>query len=611
MERVAHYPDCRFCGQSKTTTSPLIESLRTVYRPAAFLILIVTALAMVLPAQTLRAQPVGSVYLQIEAQPTLSQAQAAAAGYAANVAGVAGYQVPGGWYAITVGPFADRDAAEQQLRTLRQLGAVPADSFIVGAARLGQRYYPVGAAPEAPNVVQVATEAPEPQPVPALPDETVSEARASERLLDGDARRALQEALQWDGFYTSAIDGAIGPGTRRAMSLWQASRGYPETGVLTTRQRGELLDAYAAVFARLGLETVFDPQAGIELLLPLGLMTRDAVEPPFVRYTDLGDSGFEGLLISQEGDQQTLFGLYDIMQTLKIVPADGDRSRRPTSFTLTGQDSQRHSYTYATLSGGAVKGFTLVWPPEDDRVMSRVIEHIQDSFDASLEAVLPDVAGSGQVQSIDLVAGLEIRRPIKSRSALWVDKGGQAVTSLDLLDPTCNRYTLDTDFAAQVVAQDADLGLALLAPEAALRPPAVASLRDLPARLRSEVALAGFSFEGRLDLPSVTFGQIDDNKGLSGEPSLLRLSVDALPGDAGGPVFDGSGSVTGLLQAPATGARSLPGNVRFAVSSDALSGFLAQAGVTAPVADAQPAPMAPEDLANLAADAVVLASCWE
>lgn len=582
------------------------------------LVLIAVSGAGVRPAG---AQAAGGVYLQIEAHPTLQRGQAAAARFADSLSGgVSGYRVPGGWYAVTIGPFPDRDTAQAELRALRSARVVPSDSFVVDGARLGQRFFPVGA-PTVPPVsgsaqtVQIAPLEPvsptlAPQPAVTEPEETLAQARASERLLTGAEKRALQEALQWFGFYDAAIDGAYGPGTRRAMGDWQASRGYPVTGVLTTRQRAELMADYNGIFAALGLETVIDPEAGIELLLPMAQVARGAVEPPFVRYDSVAGSGVEALLISQQGDQAALFGLYDIMQSLEIVPPEGARNRRANAFTLTGRDARRSSYTYATLSGGAIKGFTLVWPRSEDRVMDRIVERIRSSFTPLDGAVLPDIAGSGQVQSVDLVAGLSIRRPLKSRSALWVDAQGRAVTTTDLLDPACARYTLAETYPAEVVAQDTGLGLALLAPRTALAPAAVAGLRTTPPRIRSEIAVAGFPFEGRLGLPSITFGQLEDVRGLQGEDTVARLSIATTAGDAGGPVFDLGGAVTGLLQAQPTGSRALPETVRFAVSAQALQAFLQGAGVEIPLAEPGGI-MAPEDMTRMAAETVVLASCWE
>lgn len=573
------------------------------------LLLCVLAMAGLRPGL---AQPVSGLFLQIEAHPTLQRGQEAAERVATDLVGVSGHRVPGGWYAVTLGPFETRGEANAQLRSLRSVGAISPDSFIVEAARLGQRYYPVGTEPVAVQQAPapVPATAPTPAPIVAPVEETLREARASERALTGEERRELQRALQWNGYYRSSIDGAFGPGTRRAMGDWQADRGLDPTGVLTTRQRAQVLGEYNAVFEALGLETVIDAEAGIEVLLPLAQVARDTIDPPFVRYAARGDSGMEALLISQRGDRSTLFGLYDIMQSLEIVPAEGERSRGATAFTLTGRDTRRSSYTYAVLRDGTVKGFTLVWPRSEDRVMDRIVERIRASFTPLDGAVLPEVAGSGQVQSVDLIAGLQIRRPLKSRAALWVDGAGRAVTTTDLLDPTCGRYTLAEEFVVDIVAQDDALGLALLQPRSPLAPPAVARLRDAPLRLRSEIAVAGFPFEGRLGLPSITFGQLEELQGLQGEPDIARLKIATRSGDAGGPLLDMGGAVAGLLLAQVEGSRALPADVRFAVAAPALNGFLTGAGVE--LRAAQPgASMAPEDMTRMAADTVVLASCWE
>jgi peptidoglycan hydrolase-like protein with peptidoglycan-binding domain len=82
---------------------------------------------------------------------------------------------------------------------------------------------------------------------PAVVDETLAEARASEAALDRGEREMLQIALKWAGFYNSSIDGAFGRGTRASMSAWQDANGYTNTGVLTTLQRADLLAQYNAV----------------------------------------------------------------------------------------------------------------------------------------------------------------------------------------------------------------------------------------------------------------------------------------------------------------------------------------------------------------------------
>ena len=114
------------------------------------------------------------------------------------------------------------------------------------------------------------------------------------------------------------------------MSQWQAAQGYDQTGVLTTRQRAELLAAYQAELDALGMQLVRDERAGIEIELPLAMVEFARYEFPFAQYEPVDGSGVQVLLISQEGNEATLGGLYEIMQTLEIVPLEGERNRRST-----------------------------------------------------------------------------------------------------------------------------------------------------------------------------------------------------------------------------------------------------------------------------------------
>ncbi|WP_370541698.1 trypsin-like peptidase domain-containing protein [Actibacterium sp. 188UL27-1] len=548
-------------------------------------------------------------WLQVEAQPTLAQAQSRAQAYTRSFPNVSGFRMPSGWYAIALGPYT-RPAAEQELASLRRNRLIPRDSFIAFSNQYRQQFWPVGGRPTPPAVTSqpLDTAQPDPQPL-IIPDETPREARNSERLLTREERLALQEALQWGGFYTGGLDGAFGRGTRAAMEAWQLEKGFEPTGVLTTKQRETLLTEYRAVFAALGLRTVRDTEAGIEMTLPAGMISRARVETPFVHYDSTTDDGVRVLLISQQGDQRTLFGLYDIMQTLEIVPQDGERNRSPTSFTLTGQGSQVHSYTFARLAEDTVKGFTVAWKPEDARLMNRVVEQMKESFSPISGAVLPDAAGDGAAQQIDLVSGLNIRRPDRSRSGFYIDTDGTVLTTTDVLGQ-CDYITLGGETRATVTARDNALGVAVLTPVAALAPPAFASFQSAVPRLRSEVAVSGFSYEDVLDLPTITFGTVADIRGLNGEDTLKRLDVATLPADAGGPVLDQTGSVIGMLRAaPDNSQRALPKDVQFSVNVSAIASFLINEGIQ-PAASDTTQPLAPEDLTTKASDFTVRVSCW-
>ncbi|PJE32726.1 peptidoglycan-binding protein, partial [Pseudooceanicola lipolyticus] len=367
---------------------------------------------------------------------------------------------------------------------------------------------------------------------PALPeikpaDETPAEARQSESALTREERMALQVALQSQGFYNSAIDGAFGRGTRASMEAWQTANNYEATGILTTLQRQALMDQYNAPLISVGMRSHSDAQAGIRMDLPLGAVSFARYEPPFAHFDSTGELPVRVLLISQPGDQATLYGLYDIMQTLEIVPLQGPRERGSDAFTLEGRNGDIVSYTEAALQNGRIKGFTLIWPTGDEARRERVLAAMKASFERT-DGVLDPAAGGNAEQNIDLVSGLQIRKPRLARSGFYVDPQGTLVTTVEAVQ-NCTRITVDQDYQAEVVATDETLGVAVLRPSAPLAPLSVAHLRDDAPRLQSDVAVAGYSYGGVLGAPTLTFGTLADIKGLGGETEQTRLALAALP----------------------------------------------------------------------------------
>ncbi|CUH97962.1 trypsin-like peptidase domain-containing protein [Leisingera aquaemixtae] len=560
-----------------------------------------------------------AVWIQIAARPSLREAESEARTYAARLPDVSGYALGGGWYGVVLGPYA-REDAERVLQVYRAEGQIPRDSFIAFRRNLRSQFYPVAAdatppaepAP-APAPAEPAVQEPEPQqqtaPQSALPDETPAQARRSESALSREQRMNLQVALKAAGFYESAIDGAFGRGTRASMSDWQAARGFEPTGVLTTAQRQVLLDEYNAPLISAGMARVEDAKAGIALQMPAGEVGFDRYESPFAHYTSKGDLGAQVLLISQPGDKRTLFGLYDIMQTLEIVPLEGPRQRGSNSFTIEGRNDRIVSFTQASLKNGEVKGFTLIWPAGDEDRRTRVLAAMQASF-TRLGGVLDPAAGGDAVQDIDLVSGLEIRKPKLSRSGFFVDGNGSVLTTSDVV-AGCTRITLDHGYQAEVAANDAAGGIAILRPAEPLAPAAVAELSTSSPRLQSEVAVSGFSYEGVLGAPSLTWGKIADVKSLDGNTGVARLDLAAQPGDAGGPVLDRTGAVHGMLLPRQLEGKQLPEGVSFAVNAEAIRSALNAAGVTAASKSPAAGSLPSAAIARIASGMTVLVSCWD
>ena len=578
------------------------------------IVLFFTALSPAVKAQTANE----GVWVQIEAQPSLTDATARAQSYAARLQDVNGFSLGNGWYAIALGPYSRADAT-QVLQELRIQGAVPGDSYLAESSSFSAQFFPQGAnvlnsVIVSPPVATLSIEGLQPsvgdllQQEVAPSDETPAEARRSERLLSEAERKGLQTALQWAGFYSSTIDGAFGRGTRASMASWQSANGYDATGILTTEQRIALMRQYNAVLEGLDLQVVRDMAAGIEIALPRAVVSFDTYSAPFAQYTATGDIDATVLLISQQGSRDTLAGLYDIMQSLEIVPLVGPRSRNTNSFTLTGRDASIVSETRVWLQGTDLKGFTLVWPTGDEERRTRLLGEMEASF-RRLSGVLDDAAGSETAQSLDLISGLQIRKPRVSRSGFYVDDRGQVVTTREAVQ-SCTRITLDEEFEAELTAQDEASGAAVLTPIERVAPARIARLSPQEPRLRSEVAVSGFSFEGVLGAPSVTYGTLEDIRGLHGEETLARLSLEHLPGDAGGPVLDAGGNVVGMLLPRPQGSQELPSDVSFALDSDALFEALQRMGVT-PRRGTENVGLAPQQISSLGLGMTVLVSCWD
>ena len=581
------------------------------------------------------------VYIQIEARTSLAGAQDSVRSVSETLADVNGFALGGGWYGVALGPYS-RDEAQEMLGSLLNQRLIPADSYIEEGRAYGQQFWPVGAQAARDEAAQAAPEevaqaAPEPLPdAPVIaaepepetaeaqqadapvaapepevePEETVREARASERALNRAERDALQIALQWAGFYQGRIDGAFGPGTRRSMSGWQEANGFEVTGVLTTRQRAELLRQYNAVFDGMDMRTVTDARTGIEMEMPTGAVAFDRYEAPFALFDGTGTvEGAQLLLISQPGDRRTMNGLYEIMQTLKIVPVEGERERDSNGFVLTGANDRIVSHTEVSLRGGEVKGFTLVWPAGDEDRRTRILDRMRDSF-TRIDGVLDPAMVTDEGQAVDLVSGLEVRTPKINATGFFVEGRGTVLTSAETV-AQCDRITLNGSYDARVLATEPNMGLAILTPQDSVAPRRVAQFRADTPRIQSEVAVAGYSFGGVLTAPTLTFGTLEDLKGLGGEEELNRLALASLPGDTGGPVFDQGGTVMGMLlprNDPA--GRRLPDQVSFSVSGQMVLNWLRDNGIQ-PVARGAGGVMDPEDLTALASDMTVLVSCWE
>lgn len=585
-------------------------------------------------------------WVQIEAHATLRTAEDFATRYQSRIGNVAGFRIAGGWYALALGPFATPEEAETRRAELIAAREIREDAYVTDSTIYGQQFWPVGgqaAAPVVPEPVVTAPQAdtgnapapqpepvveaapeptpepapepvvvaePEPEPVVELPEETVAEARDMERRMSRAELMEIQTALQWYGFYRGGIDAQFGPGTRGSITNWQSENGFEPTGFLTSRQRVALVGGWQSAVARYGFAPFRDEAAGIEINLPLGMVEFERHEAPFSHLREINGSHMRVLLISQEGTAATFAGMYEILQTLEVIPLEGARDRSRDRFTISGRSATARAQVEARFANGAIKGWILLWGPEADADSDLVLSTMRDSF-RPIAGVLPSDSGAAvsTVARRDLIAGLEVRRPAYARSGFFIDSVGSVVTTAEAVQG-CGRVTIDEAYRATVRGVDEALGIAVITPTEPLVPLAFAQFAANDPAPDSEIRVSGFSYQDTLTRPIVSFGRLADVTGLNGEADLRRLSLTAQIGDTGGPVFDGNGAVIGvLLPRPETPGRMLPEDVQFAASAEAVRRMVSGAGLTPSTSRATNA-LSAEMLTRISADLTVLVSCW-
>ena len=530
-------------------------------------------------------------WIQIEAQPSLLEAETRARIYAQEFPDTQAHSIGSGWYAITLGPLPE-DQADLRMSQLRARAAIPRDSFLATGANYRQRIYPIGPAPaavtpaqtaEAEVVQEEATQASvvenaenaSPEQTITGPDETLSEARASEGLLSRDEKMDLQRYLQWAGYYNSTIDASFGRGTRRSMAAWQSDNGHEETGVLTTAQREQLRAQYFAIFDGLGLETYRDLEAGISIDLPKEVVAFDAYAAPLAHFkSQEASSPAHIFLISAAGNRGDLAAIYGVLPTLSIVPMDIEKSLNKDRFVITGAGTTTRAFITASHKGGEIKGFGLIWPNQNEEQFDRLVAHMRKSFDTFSGTLDPSL--SVAINDPETEFGVAIRKPAFVKSAVFVSDQGHAMTDTSDLEQ-CSALTIGGTYDAEIIARS-ETGAGLLSPKSDFNPISYAKLGNA-VRKGDKTFLSSYPYGGRLGLASVTETTVAETTDLSGNAEKFRLDLLAEPGDFGGAVLDQSGNLTGILVSQDDTGRVLPNNVNFAAATDSLARMMQSAGL--------------------------------
>ncbi|HVE80030.1 MAG TPA: trypsin-like peptidase domain-containing protein [Gemmatimonadaceae bacterium] len=207
--------------------------------------------------------------------------------------------------------------------------------------------------------------------------------------------------------------------------------------------------------------------------------------------------------------------------------------------------------------------------------------------------------------------------PTSSGSGFYVSRDGHVLTNKHVIRG-CGSVRVRPDSGAaldaDVVALDSDDDLALLRARSGAR--AAATFRAEPGiRPGDDVVAVGFPLAGLLaDQVNVTVGTVNALAGLYNDKHMMQMSAPVQPGSSGGPLFDASGNVVGIvvtklnakIVAEETG--DIPQNVNFAIKGTVARHFLDAQGIrytTAPSAERR----SNADVGDIGREVVVMVEC--
>lgn len=172
----------------------------------------------------------------------------------------------------------------------------------------------------------------------------------------------------------------------------------------------------------------------------------------------------------------------------------------------------------------------------------------------------------------------------KSGTGFVVSGNGHVVTNHHVIDGCSDlkgNLTGEAAVALRVVSSDATNDLALLQAPSSVAFKEFARIRDRSIRSGDSVVAIGFPYRGLLSSDfTVTTGIVSSLSGMRNDSRFLQISAPVQPGNSGGPLFDTTGQIVGVVTgkldnlriAVATG--NIPENINFAIKTGALRDFL-------------------------------------
>ncbi|WP_298878905.1 S1C family serine protease [uncultured Bradyrhizobium sp.] len=199
-----------------------------------------------------------------------------------------------------------------------------------------------------------------------------------------------------------------------------------------------------------------------------------------------------------------------------------------------------------------------------------------------------------------------------------ISAAGHIVTNNHVIDGCSElkgNLTGEAAMVLRVVSADPNNDLALLQAPSTATFKEFARIRDRSFHSGDSVVAIGFPYHGLLTSDfTVTTGIVSSLSGMRNDTRFLQISAPVQPGNSGGPLFDTSGQIVGVVTGKIPGLRiaaltgDIPENINFAIKTGALRDFLDNSVV--PYQTAEPkGELKTADIAGNARAYTMLISC--
>jgi len=441
-------------------------------------------------------------------------------------------------------------------------------------------------------------------------------------------KRYLQAGLALEGTYSGLIDGDWGRGSQTAYEALLSKKNWPDNNrsaaVLTILTANALEEGQWTNF--------YMPAVNASISYPKGSMSAadspqdrtheiDSVDGSVVVGFYVGnqgdvvnfhvalrtDSDNWGPLYESQSDTQIVSGsqngnLYSYARSLRD-PADGlwttvlivnqldDTTNRPALMASTFQIGR--AATLDAPSGGHL--MTLVTAAVDEYDVDR------SANIAATAALPPPPAASSKPKERFSATG----------SGFYINVDAAIMTNAHVV-AGCDSITVDGE-PLRVVSASEPFDLAVLTPQTPRKAAHFLTFASKPARLNSDITVAGYPLQSILSGLNITRGSISSMEGLE-DATEMQITAPVQPGNSGGPIVDRFGRVVGIVVAQLdpdvtkrmTGAD--PQNINFGIRG-AIGALFAGLNDVEVNTTGAAAKIEPEDLADQLREATVLIRC--